>query len=217
VYADAQHPITESAPRLTEVVSDPAFLEKEDYAVPKSKCEDFLRSSCLGEPWTIVRPVISFSQKRLDLLMASGRQVLELAARKEILYLPKLAKDFIAGLDWAGNSGKLIANLLFREETIGDTFTIYSGHKLTWCQVAEIYQKLIGLQVCWCDEEEFLAQNPEIRESKWWTWVFDRRFNRDIDCSKVMKATGLTPQDFSSVEQGIITELNIISNTQTTV
>ena len=217
VYADLQHPITESAPRLTEVISDPAFLETEDYAVPKSRCEDFLRSSCQGEPWTIVRPVISFSQKRLDLLMASGRQVLELAARKEILYLPKLAKDFTAGLDWAGNSGKLIANLLFREETIGDTFTIYSGHKTTWGEVADIYQKRIGLQVCWCDEAEYLERNPDIQESKWWTWVFDRRFNRDVDCSKVLNATGLTAQDFVSVEQGILKELNIIRTMETEI
>ncbi len=62
VYANAQHPVTEDAPRLYDVVKDDLdFLANEDYAVPKSKCEDFLRREHAGEAWTIVRPVISFS------------------------------------------------------------------------------------------------------------------------------------------------------------
>ena len=69
VYADEQHPITEDAPRLYDVIKDdPTFLATEDYAVPKSKCEDFLRTKHAGEHWTIVRPVISFSSLRMSLL-----------------------------------------------------------------------------------------------------------------------------------------------------
>ena len=58
VYADEVHPVTEDAPRLYDVLKDEEFLAHDAYAVPKSKCEDFLRTECAGDPWTIVRPVI---------------------------------------------------------------------------------------------------------------------------------------------------------------
>ena len=83
VYADEQHPITEDAPRLADVLNDPEFFEKEKYALPKAKCEDYLRKEHAGEPWTIVRPVISFSDRRLDLLLYSGKDVLKYPRRNE--------------------------------------------------------------------------------------------------------------------------------------
>lgn len=204
VYANEQHPITEQAPRLFDVIRDTNFLEKEKYAVPKSKCEDFLRNECADEPWTIVRPVISFSDRRLDLLMYSGDRVLQAAEQGKELLLPAYARNYSAGLDWAGNSGKLIANLLFKPEAIGETFTIYSGHGLTWGEVAEAYHRVIGLKVRWCDEKEYLAFD-QVQTN--WAYLYDRHYNRDIDCSKVLRVTGLTKQDFSTVEEGIRKEL----------
>ena len=204
VYANEQHPITEEAPRLTEVVKDKDFLENEDYAVPKSICEDYLRNEHAGEPWTIIRPVISFSEKRLDLFMYSGNRVLRAADQGEELLLPQYACNYSAGLDWAGNSGKLIANLLFKTDALGETFTIYSGHGLTWGEVVEAYRNTIGLKVRWCEEKEYLENNLNHNNDRYW---YDRRFNRDIDCTKVLRATGLTKQDFLSVEEGIKQEL----------
>ena len=79
VYADEQHPITEDAPRLLDVSQDAEFLANEDYAVSKAHCENYLRNECAGQPWTIVRPVISFSERRLDLFMYSGKRVMDAA------------------------------------------------------------------------------------------------------------------------------------------
>ena len=212
VYADKQHPVTEDAPRLTEVITDREFLETENYAVPKAKCEDYLRNECTGQPWTIVRPVISFSKLRLDMLMYSGHRVLKAADEGKELLLPQFTQDFVAGLDWAGNSGKLIANLLFKHDAIGETFTIYSGHGLTWGEVGAVYQKLTGVKLRWCDEEEYLTFHHSILEHKssTWRWIYDRRFNRDIDCSKILRVTGLSRADFASVEEGLVHELRLL-------
>ena len=215
VYADEQHPITESAPRLLDVIKDEDFLQNEKYAVPKAKCEDYLREKCSGEPWTIVRPVISFSDKRLDLLMYSKHKVLHAAKDGRELLLPSLAKNYTAGIDWAGNSGKLIANLFFKPDAIGETFTIYSGHGLTWGEVAETYQKLTGVKIRWCDEEEYLDYHSDVKIKPMlgWAWKHDRRYNRDVDCSKVLRVTGLTKHDFSSLEDGLKHELKKIEET----
>ena len=42
VYADLQHPITESAPRLLDVTEDREFLANETYALSKAKAENIL-------------------------------------------------------------------------------------------------------------------------------------------------------------------------------
>lgn len=213
VYADEQHPISENAPRLADVLTDRDFFEREDYALPKARCEDYLRQKRAGEPWTIVRPVISFSDKRLDLLLYSGKEVLNYAARNEEMLMPDLVKHYSAGIDWAGNSGKLIANLLFKPEAVGEAFTVYSGHGLTWGEVAEKYSKLTGVKIRWCSEEEYVYNMPKIQK-KPWMWIYDRRFNRDIDCSKILRVTGLSKDDFASVEEGIRRELEKINSSQ---
>ena len=213
VYADEQHPITESAPRLTEVVKDPVFLETEDYAVPKSKCEDFLRNDCRGQPWTIVRPVISFSDRRLDLLLYSKQAVIEYPQTGREMLLPETVRDYKAGLDWAGNSGKLIAHLLFQPAAMGETFTVYSGHGMTWGEVAEAYTAHTGVQIRWCSEEEYIKSVSHI-EKKHWMWIYDRKFNRDIDCSKILRVTGLGKNDFATVSEGIAAELAKLKNEQ---
>ena len=205
VYANEQHPITEDAPQLVDVIKDAEFLEQENYAVPKSICEEFLRKEHAGEPWTIVRPVISFSERRMDLYMYSGNRILRAADQGEELLLPRFARDYSAGLDWAGNSGKLIANLLFKPAAIGEAFTIYSGHGLTWGAVAQLYQKALGLKVRWCEEEEYLDNNPKHNDWRYW---LDRRYDRDMDCSKVLRVTGLAKEDFATVEEGIKKELS---------
>ena len=213
VYADLQHPITESAPRLADVMEDADFLENEKYAVSKARCEDYLCGERVGEPWTIVRPVISFSHKRLDLLMYSKHLVPEAAREGRELLLPAMVRDFTAGFDWAGNSGKLIANLLFKSDAIGEAFTVYSGHGMTWGEVGDLYQRLTGVKLRWVSEEEYLAFHTDLflRQSKILAWYHDRRYNRDMDCSKVMRVTGLSRSDFASPEEGLVRELEKLS------
>ena len=213
VYADEQHPISENAPRLADVLADRDFFEREDYALPKARCEDYLRQEHAGEPWTIVRPVISFSDKRLDLLLYSGRDVLNYASQDKEMLMPNFVKNYSAGIDWAGNSGKLIANLLFKSDAIGEVFTVYSGHGLTWGEVAEKYSALTGVKIRWCNEDEYVCNTPKIAIDPW-KWKYDRKFNRDIDCSKILRVTGLSKEDFASVEEGIRRELEKINTTQ---
>ena len=61
VYADLEHPITETSPILYDTVQDEEFLKNETYAIPKSKAEWFIRNESGTKNYTIVRPVISFS------------------------------------------------------------------------------------------------------------------------------------------------------------
>ena len=210
VYADLEHPITETSPTLYETIKDRNFLEHEKYAVPKSQAELFIRNESGTKNHTIVRPVISFSDRRLDIVTVSGRLALELTgAGKEIL-LPKEAKNLTAGLDWAGNSGKLIANLLLKEKAFGEAFTISSAQNLTWGEGADIYAELSGAKFNWVDTERYIEEYPWLKENPW-ILKYDRLFDRKIDNSKILKVTELKKEDFTSIRDGIKYELEKIN------
>ena len=128
VYNETGAPITEETPQLLHTSKDPEFLkDKTYYALVKSVLEDYIREESGTTNWTIVRPVISFSERRLDLVTRSGKRVVLAAQAGEPFELPLAAKDLIAGLDWSGNSGKLIANLLFKAHALGQAYTISSA------------------------------------------------------------------------------------------
>jgi len=206
VYADLEHPITETSPTLYDTIKDEEFLDNETYAVSKSKAEWFLRNESGTKNWTIVRPVISFSDRRLDIVTVSGRKVIECTEEGKTILLPKDAKDLTAGLDWAGNSGKLIANLLFKDKAFGEVFTVSTAQNLTWGEVANIYTELLGVKFEWVDTDVFIKENPYLQSNPW-ILKYDRLFDRAIDNSKILKVTGLKKEDFVSIRDGIKIEL----------
>lgn len=207
VYADEQHPVTETAPKLLDVSKDKEFVETEKYAISKAKLEKYLNTECKGQNWTVVRPVISFSSRRIDLVTHSGHELLTKTKNGEIIPLPADAKNLTAGLDWAGNSGKLIANLLFKKECFGEAYTVSSGQNLTWGEIADICTELIGAKFEWVSLEDYINY---IGSPKYYLFVYDRLFDRNIDNSKILKATGLTKGDFLTIKDGLKIELDKI-------
>lgn len=208
VYADEQHPVTETSPMLLDVSTDKEFVETEKYAISKAKLEKYLNSECKGQNWTVVRPVISFSKIRFDLVIYCGHDLLKKIRNGEIIPLPIEAKELTAGLDWAGNSGKLIANLLFKEECFCEAYTVSSAQNLTWGKVAELYTELLGAKFSWVSLEEF---RKATNDYNLYALLYDRLFDRNIDNRKILKATGLTNNDFISVKDGLKIELSLLN------
>ena len=200
MYADLVHPVTEEAPQLIDVIKDDErFLREEDYALSKSRAERFLRDNPYPKNWTIVRPVISFSDKRLDLVLTNSVDCFrEALAKGTPLVLPAEARELTAGLDWAGNTGKLIAHLLFKPECIGEAYTVSSAQNLKWSEVADLYTELLGLEIVW---------EPVSRGLDDWRWPYDRAYDRSIDNRKILAATGLKKEDFTPIREGLVIEL----------
>ena len=173
--------------------------------MPKPRCETFLKSQP-KKNWTIVRPVISFSDKRFDLFMYSGSTILSKAESKERVVLPIDAKNITAGIDWAGNSGRLIGKLLMNEKAMGETYTISTGHNLTWGEVADIYCEVFGINVEWVSMEDFIKYGPDLSWNKWGL-KYDRMLDRSVDASKVFEATGTKKEDFESIKNALIYEV----------
>lgn len=213
VYADLQHPVTETAPQLYDTSSDKEFLQNEDYAVPKSKAERFIKEESGTTNWTIVRPVISFSDRRFDIVTLYGRDVIEKTKKGETLLLPLASKNLFAGLDWAGNSGKLIANLVLNDNAYGEAYTVSSAQNLTWKEVADIYTELIGAKFEWVDVETYSRYRYNTDEPPY-ILKYDRLFDRKIDNSKILNVTKLKKEDFTSIRDGIKYELKKIKESE---
>lgn len=201
VYADEETPVRETSPLLLDVVKDPDFLENETYAVPKTKNERYLRSAGKRN-FTIVRPLISFSHYRLDLICTGAPLLLLRRKEGKPVLLPEEARTKHAGVGWAGNIGKMFASLAGNEKALGETFTLGHDENLTWEEVAGIYRDVMGLETVWVETPVYaktLSDRFYLR--------YDRLYDRLIDNSKLRGATGLRREDFLGVREGLQREV----------
>lgn len=209
VYADCQHPITEDAPQLYEVLDDASVLAQESYAIPKSHLENYLKNSGYGN-WTIIRPVISFSHFRFDLVTQSSMVMLPRILQHKKVLLPECCRNSIAGVCWAGNVGKIIARLCCNPKALGEAYTLGTGERYTWGEVADMYTEITGLEFVWIDTETYLDVATRRRYMDRCILLYDRMWDRDIDNTKVLEVTGLRSEDFVGIREGLIREFHLM-------
>lgn len=205
---DAEHPITENAPLILDLIdrgefTDKVFIERDTYSQSKARCERYLRQVSRFKNWTVVRPMINTSDKRLDIVQHTFHDVIDYAKNGKVMHLPEMCKANVAGLEWAGNTGKLIANLMFKEECKGEAYNLSTGHRMTWSEVADMYSELLGVRFEWLPTEEYISK----AKKGGFPLFYDRGYDRAIDNSKVLKATGLKAEDFTPFKEGLRIEL----------
>jgi nucleoside-diphosphate-sugar epimerase len=88
VYAGNETPITENTSRLLDVSEDKEFLLTEDYALYKARQEDILQNSKYDN-WTIVRPAITYSKRRFQLVTLEAPIVVARALKGLPIVLPR--------------------------------------------------------------------------------------------------------------------------------
>lgn len=209
VYADEEHPIRESSPQLLDVSKDQVLLENDTYAIAKCRGERLIRASN-HQHWTIVRPLISFSSRCLTLLTLKSPCLISRSRQKKKLLVPREGQNVVAGLDWAGNVGKMIAHLVLNEKAYGESFTLGTGEVNLWGTIAQHYSELLGAEFVWVDQETYLAYGTSNTIGDRWGLETDRLLDRTIDPSKMLEVTGLKPEDFLSVRQALELEIGIL-------
>lgn len=206
VYADQEHPLKESSPQLIDVYGEAGLLQYDTYGIAKSHAERHIRASAFKN-WTILRPLISFSHFRFDLVTLGGRQLFPRAAAHKKVLLPADAKNQTAGVGWAGNAGKLIARLIFNPRTRCEDYIIGHDENLTWGQVAEIYSDVMGLEFVWVDTEDYLSACTPNGKADRIILYHDRLYDRLVDNEKVRAATGTRREELVGFRDALIYEL----------
>ena len=208
VYDGKDVPVREDSRLLIDTADDPLIRFSDDYSIYKARGERILRG-LERRNWTIIRPSITFSTYRYQLVTLEAPIVIGRSDLGKAVVLPETARNVQGTLTWAGDNARFIARLLFNDRAFGEAFTVATAEHHSWGEMAEIYASLRGLKAIWAPEEDFLRivnPNPWSRGAAWQLRT-DRLFERVIDNSKVLAATGLTQADLMPTAKGLETEL----------
>jgi len=209
-YSDRASVVTERTPQWLDVTTDADFLAKDTYAIPKSHGERHIRSKA-AKNWTIIRPLISFSHYRLDLVTVGAYALLYRTRAGKTIPLPAEARDKIAGVGWAGNVGRQIAALVGNEAAFGEDFTLGTPETITWGDVASYYETFGGCRFAWIPVEDYLRiATPNDFDNRQMIYT-DRLLSRSVDLSKMLNVTGLDPRTFKSCRDAVAYELAFLS------
>lgn len=205
---DGQFPITENTPRLLDASKDQDFLATDDYSLYKARGEDIIKQSAYGN-WTIVRPAITYSKRRFQLVTLEAPVVVARAMKGLTVVIPREALGVQGTMSWAGDVAKMFARLLFNPAAFRECFTLSTAEHRTWGEIAEYYKEIIGLNYVPVDTEDYL----NILNNEPWAryqLAYDRLFQRIVDNSKILRVTGLKQENLMPLRRGLEKELSAL-------
>ena len=208
IYDNKEHPIRESSPRLLDSSEDVLLRNTDDYCIYKARGENIVRSRARSN-WTIIRPAITYSLLRYQLVTLEAPDTVGRAFAGKVAALPEQARNIQATMSWAGDVAKMIAGLLFNDRAFGKTFTVATAEHHTWGEIAEYYKAICNLDCVWIDKEDYLkilSPNPYWPGARW-QLEYDRLFDRIIDNSAILNATGMKQLELTKLYDGLEREI----------
>ncbi len=207
IYSGA-YPITEETPRLLDVSLDKDFLATPDYALYKAQGEDVLQASSYDN-WTIVRPAITYSKFRYQLVTLEAPIVVARALAGKKLVLPEEALSVQGTMSWAGDVARLMSRLLLNDKAYRECFTLATSEHHSWGEIAEYYHQIIGLEYTAVSTDDYLKIMGGTAGARY-QLAYDRLYTRIVDNSKVLRVTGLKQEDFMPLRDGLEKELSAL-------
>ena len=184
------------------------FLATDDYSLTKARQEDILQASGYDN-WTIVRPAITYSKRRFQLVTLEAPIVVARTQKGLPIVVPKEASSVQATMSWAGDVARMFSRLILNPAAYRERFTLATAEHHPWGEIAEFYQEIIGLKAVWAEAEDYLrilGSSAGLR----YQLDYDRLFQRVVDNSKVLRVTGLSQTDFMPLRRGLEKELSAL-------
>jgi nucleoside-diphosphate-sugar epimerase len=181
VYAECDSPMGEDSPRLLDVSDDSDYLATDEYALSKAREEDLLGDSG-RENWTIIRPYITYSEKRLQLGVLEKEEWLYRALNRRTIVFSKDMLSRETTMTYGFDVAKGIAALIGNTEVYGKMFHITAGQPLLWQDVLDIYLARIE-QKCGFKPKVLLLELDALKKVRggYYQICYDRLFNRKFD------------------------------------
>lgn len=209
IYANCEHPITERSPRLLDVMKDPEYIGCDtEYSLYKARIENIVNGSMYMN-WTFLRPSITFSKRRFQLVTLEAPIVIGAAKNGIPLLLPREAMEVQATMTWAGDVARMVSRLLFNKDAMREIYHPATAEYNTWETVANYYKELIGLKYNAVDKEEYLyvITDGKMGNGARWQLEYDRLFDRIMDNSKILNITGMKQSELTPVYDALKSEL----------
>ena len=208
VYDNKEIPIRETSPRLMDTCDDPLLRLSDDYSIFKARGEEMLKL-LPRKNWTVIRPAITYSLMRYQLVTLEAPDTVGRAFAGKTVVVPEQARCRQATMSWAGDVAQMIAKLIFNERAFGEIFTVSTAEHHTWEEIAEYYKEICCMKTLWVDKEDYiriLSPDPYVTSARW-QLEFDRLFDRVMDNSKILAATGMTQSDLMPLYDGLKHEI----------
>ncbi|MGF7109384.1 SDR family NAD(P)-dependent oxidoreductase [Treponema pedis] len=197
VYANSKYPLTEQSPRLLDVIQDKSYLQTDEYALAKARQENILFKH-KNKNWTIVRPYITYSERRLQLGVLEKEEWLYVALLCNTLLFSKDIAAHTTTLTYGYNVAEAIVALLGQTQAYGEVFHITSPYSLKWIDVFNIYKNVFeenNLNV----ETVLKEKTYRLNSSDKFQVIYDRYFDRIFDNTKISQfidvSKFINPQD----------------------
>lgn len=201
VYDKSDEPLSEASARLLDSSLDHEFLSTSEYSLSKARQENILFLSN-KKNWTIVRPYITYSEKRLQLGNMEKEGWLYRALNGRTIVFSNDMKDNITTLTYGLDVAAGIAALIYNTNTFEEIYNITSEYSCKWSDILNIYldelEKKLGYRtkVIYQDLSDFYIWNPGKYQI-----IYDRLFERKFDCAKINAF--INTKEFVQVEKGL--------------
>ena len=201
VYSDAEIPTKESSPKLLDITNDKVFLESDDYSLFKAREENILRNSNFKN-WTIVRPAITYSSRRMAFVTLELPLMLRRAIAGKPIYIPENVWDVQATCTWAGDVAKMLARLVLNPAALCEDFSVCTSEHHSWGEIAGFYKEILGADIQTVSMRDYIA----FFEGNYSKGMldYDRCVNRVMDNSKILKITGMKQEELLPLKDGMM-------------
>ena len=209
IYDNRQIPVREDSPRLIDSSEDMLLRNSDDYCIFKARGENILTASG-KKNWTIVRPAITYSLMRYQLVTLEAYRTVARAVQGKSVVLPAAAREVNATMSWAGDVAEMLARLLFNPSALTEAFTLSTAEHHTWGEIADYYHDICNLNAVWVDTEDYvkLLNFPPYLPNPRWQLIYDRFFDRIIDNSKVLEVCGMHQSSMRKLYDGLKYEIS---------
>lgn len=212
IYADLEHPVKETSPRLLDVSDDFELLATDDYCLYKAKGESLLLNSGYKN-FTIIRPSITFSLFRYQLTTLEAPHTVGRALNGKKVLLPKGTAEKRATLTWAGDTAKFFDAVVLNHGAFGEIYSFTTHENYTWREMADLYHELCGLEYEFIDDEDYIsiiAGENGNKQGARYQLIYDREFDRNMDNSKILELAGMKPDDMTPLRKALSYEISRI-------
>ena len=209
IYDNKEHPVRETSPRLLDTADDIILRNSDDYSIYKARGENIIHTLPKNR-WTIIRPAVTYSFMRYQLVTLEAPNTVGRAFAGKKTVVPESARNIQATMSWGGDVALMIAKLLFNEKALGEVFSVCTAEHHTWGEIADYYKDICGLESVWADQEDYiriLNPDPNSRAVRW-QLECDRLFDRVMDNSKVLAATGMKQESLKKLYDGLKYEIS---------
>ena len=201
-------PITENTKRLWDDLPE-GYITEREYSIYKAQEEDYIRASGCKN-YTIVRPAITYSTRRLQLTTLEANVVAYRMLTGKTVVLPESAMDIQATMTWAGDVAKMLSAIILNPKAYGETYTVSTSEHMTWREIVKIFEEVGGLKYITVDDDTYI----KIVASETWApyarqqLKYDRCLNRIVDNSKILALMGAKQEDLMPLYEGIKKEFS---------